>query len=482
MSVIKVLALAWLLLVSAPASAARSDWRQLTVGHFRLYSTMRDSKTREVARQLQAFENTVGEFLRSQDRLPDVPTIIYILDGGDFLRYGAGRPGPVGVFYERPYDNVIVINGDISFDIVKVAIFHEYTHYIQRNSSTKKMPPWFVEGYAELFSGFKLNQDKVTIGGLPAGVGMYLDQWIPMERLLAVKQSDPEYRAERLAPQFYGESWALVHMLLFDDKSLLLPTSNYINTMDLGVPEPDAFAQAFPFDKGALDEAVHRLLKGRVIHLITVTYRQGVSIDDAPISPMTAAQADAEMARMALMIGWGKELIAPLSAAALKENPADPGVRALSARIAARDGQSQNIDDLAGALEQGGTDGAQLRIDVAATLLTQSQSKFAGDGAIAILNDLVHTEAAPLEAIALWAAAAQLTMVNSANMLPVLEGGSARAPHNTRLLANLAAVHERLGHAAKAREYYDRIILVSDNPQERLWAQKQSDSPRLRQD
>jgi predicted RNA polymerase sigma factor len=182
------------------------------------------------------------------------------------------------------------------------------------------------------------------------------------------------------------------------------------------------------------------------------------------------------------MIGWGKELIAPLSAAALKENPADPGVRALSARIAVRDGERQNIDDLTNALEQGGTDGSQLRIDVAATLLTQSQSKSAGDGAIAILDNLVHTDAAPLEAIALWAAAAQLTVVNWANMLPVLESGSARAPHNTHLLANLAGVHERLGHAAKAREYYDRIILVSDNPQERLWAQKQSDSPRLRQD
>jgi hypothetical protein len=213
-----------------------------------------------------------------------------------------------------------------------------------------------------------------------------------------------------------------------------------------------------------------------------VTYRQGVAIDDAPISPMTAAQADAEMARMALMIGWEKGLVTPLAAAALKENPADSEVRALSARIAARDSERQNIDDLTGALERGGTDRAQLRIDVAATLLTESQSKFAGDGAIAILDDLVHTEAAPLEAIALWSAAAQLTVVNPANMLPVLESGSVRAPHNTRLLANLAAIHERLGHAAKAREYYDRIILVSDNPQERLWAQKQSDSARLRQE
>jgi hypothetical protein len=82
----------------------------MSVGHFHIYSVMGDARTREVARQLQAFEKTVGEFLRSDDRLPEVPTVIYILGAKDFLRYGAGRPGLAGVFYERPYTNVITIN------------------------------------------------------------------------------------------------------------------------------------------------------------------------------------------------------------------------------------------------------------------------------------------------------------------------------------------------------------------------------------
>jgi hypothetical protein len=452
----------------------------MTVGHFHLYSTMRDGKTRDIARQLQAFEKTVGELLRSNERLPDVPTVIYILDNDDFQRYGAGRRGLAGVFYEQPYVNVITINGDLDFDEVKVSVFHEYTHFIQRNTSSSKMPPWFLEGYAELFSAFKLKGDKVTLGEAPFGVRMYEDQWIPMERLLAVKQSDPEYRAERLAPQFYGESWALVHLLLFDDKSLRRPTDNYLSNLDIGILEPDAFAQAFPFDKNGLDQALHKLIKDRIIRLMTVTYGQGVSVDDAPISPMTPAQADAQMARMALQIGWQKPLAMPLAAAALKENPTDPAVRALSARIVARDGGREDIEDLAGTLEKGGTDDAQLRIDVAATLLSLSQSKLSGDRAFAILDDLVHTGSAPLEAVGLWADAAQLTVVNWGKMVPVLESNAARAPHKTDLLRALARVHERLGEADKARDCYDRIILLSDNPAERLWAQKQEDSGRGR--
>jgi hypothetical protein len=66
-------------------------------------------------------------------------------------------------------------------------------------------------------------------------------------------------------------------------------------------------------------------------------------------------------------------------------------------------------------------------------------------------------------------------------VLPVLERATARAPHNTQLLGDLARTHESLGNKAEARNCFDRIILVSDNPEERLWAQKQADSPRLRE-
>ena len=123
--------------------------------------------------------------------------------------------------------------------------------------------------------------------------------------------------------------------------------------------------------------------------------------DDAPISPMTPAQADAQMARMALQIGWPQKIAGPLADAALKENTSDPTVRALSARIAALNGGHQDIEDLASALERGGTDDAQLRIDVAATLLSLSQSKLSGDRSFAILDDLARSGSAPLEAVGL---------------------------------------------------------------------------------
>ena len=91
-----------------------------------------------------------------------------------------------------------------------------------------------------------------------------------------------------------------------------------------------------------------------------------------------------------------------------------------------------------------------------------------------MLDELAHMEAAPLEAVELWVTAADRSHVQPAKLLKVLEDASARAPHNTRMLAGLAFVQESLGENVKARDYYDRIILVSDRPDERLWAQKQA--------
>jgi hypothetical protein len=480
MSLNKAVLCACMLLLSLPAPARRTDWRQMIVGHFQLYSTLRDSRTREVARQLQSFEQTAGEILQSEDRLPDVPTLIYILNGPDFVRYGAGRMGLAGVFYERPFANVIVINGDLPFDVVRVTVFHEYTHFVQRNSYSAKMPPWFVEGYAELFSGFKLKGNTVTIGELPVGVGIDMQHWIPVERILAVKQSDAEYRAERLAPQFYGESWALVHLLMFDDKSLLRPTSTYLRSLDVGIPEPEAFAQAFPFDKNGLDQAVQKLIEHKIIHVKVLTLPRALEVDEAPISSMSPTQADASILRLSLILGWYRE-IAVLATEVLKDSPSDPALRALCARVKAAGEVPLDISDLSRTLANGGTNDPSLRVDVAATLLGQSQSKESSDQALAILEDLVHGDAAPLEGVALWAKAAARSEIDPATLLTTLEKNSARAPHNTQLLADLARSHETLGNKAKARDYYDRIILVSDYPEERLWAQKQADSRRLRE-
>lgn len=470
---------ALLLLAITPAQAGRTDWREMSVGHFHLYSTLSDSNTRNVARQLQAFENTVGELLRGEDRLPDVPTLIYILNSHDFQQYAVDRPGLAGFFADRPYVNLIAIDGDLPFDQVRITVFHEYTHYIQRNSNTMQYPPWYMEGYAELYSSFRLKDDMIELGNVPEGLRISMQDWIPLERLLAVTQDDPEYRTENLMPQFYGESWALVHMLLFDDHALTAATETYLDNMDSGLPEPEAFKVGFSYSKADLDKALHDLIRKRLIHLKRVKFLKTAAIDEAPVTKMTQAEADAQMARLTFAFGRPQNVVAPLLAEALKSGPEDPRTRALQARIAAHTDHPIDLAGLAAPLARGGTGDVQQRIDVADALLRGSEAKESATTVLAVLGDLVHAETPPLEAVALWSEAAERSDLKPVEIIDVLMPASARAPHDTRLLATLAWANEILGEKSKARGYYNRIIRVSNQPAERLWAQKQADSERL---
>jgi hypothetical protein len=478
--------LAWMVLVGAlalpsAALAARSDWREMTVGHFEIFSTLGDGATRDVARQLQGFEETVGLMLQTRDRLPDTPTRIYLLDDADFNHYAAFRPGLAGFFTEGRFQNIMVVNAAKPFDIVRVSLFHEFVHYIQRNTNTERFPPWFTEGYAELFSGFQLKGKKILIGGLPAGVGMNWINWIPLQRLLAVKQTDNEYRNERLAPQFYGESWALVHLLLFDDQTLTAPTRRYLEYMDDGFPEPEAFERAFPFDKAALDQRLRTDFMGSkvTIHIRVATLREELVVDQAPLTRLTPAQADTELTRMIWQLGKPKDMVDGLAASVSAERPKDAPARALVARIAAHQGDPISMGDLAESLALGGVNDPQIRIDVADALVFANKDEAANRQALAILGDLLRLQVPPVEAVELWTLAAGRTGASAAQIVAALEPLQARVPHDTAALRNLAHAYEVLGEKAKARDAYNQIILVSHAPDERHWAQQQADSARL---
>ncbi|MFI4889029.1 MAG: hypothetical protein ACHQIL_00705 [Steroidobacterales bacterium] len=463
----------------AAALAERSDWREMTVGNFELFSTLSDSGTRNVARQLLGFQETLGEMLKTGERLPDTPTRIYLLSDRDFNQYAAPRSGLGGFFVEGHVGNIMVVNADKDFELVRVTLFHEFIHYIQRNTSTQKYPPWYTEGYAELFSGYKLDGVNLSVGYQPVGTMVNLAQWIPVERLLAVKQTDPEYRTERLAPQFYGESWVLVHFLLFDDKALSGPALRYLGNMNLGFPEPEAFATAFPFDKAALDAQLRKFVAGGRIHVKRFILRDPVIVDQAPLMRLTPAQADAEFTRLIWKLSKPKAVVDGLVAKLEAGRRDDPSVQALIARIAAHEGEPTSIDDLAATLAKGGVNDLQERLDVADALLYKKSGDPANRQALAILGDVVKSEVPPVEAVELWTNAATRTGVGPEKIIAVLESLLVRVPHDTAVLRSLAWAYESTGDKAKARDAYDQIILVSASPEERHWAQQQADSARL---
>jgi hypothetical protein len=467
-----------LLLPWMTAHASRSSWREMTIGQFHLISTLSDSKTRDIARHVQAFEQTVGSLLRKGEPLPPVPTLICVLGGHDYQRFASPRSGTAGFFSPRTYDNLIVINGDLDFDEVVESVYHEYAHYIQSSSSTANLPPWYVEGYAELFSTFKMKDLTISLGDVPQNVRLNMDDWIPIERLLAVKDSDPEYRAESLAPQFYAESWILAHMLLFDNKDFVEPTVRYLANMDIGLTESEAFAKSFSFSKADLDKTLKQLIRKRSIRIKRLTYAKPPTVQETAVTPVTAGQAALWLARVGFESGRSREVLQPLLNEAQASAESRVAALALEARVSSISGTPIELSKLMEPLRRGGIDEPQIRIDLAHALLADGREDHAA--AAAVLGDLAGSAEAPIEAVGLWSEAALNERIDPSRIRTVLDAALRRAPDNTRLLQYLAAALEMMGDKPAAKAAYGRIILVSHDPQERLWAQKQADSARLR--
>lgn len=469
-----------LAVVPDAARAARTNWRVMTIGTFRVYSTLGDSRTRTIARELQAFSQTVGKMLEADDRLPDIPTRVYLISHADMQDYLADLPNTAGKFHHAPGENVVVVDASADFGLVKRVIFGEFTSSILREHSVT-LPIWYVIGYTELFSSFRLQGNDVFVGDLPAKleVSRVGRPWIPVERILAVKLNDPLFKVSESLMQFRGESWALVHLLLFDTPDLLSPTSAYLSSMNLSTPEPEAFASAFSFDKAALDEKLRALIRREVIHIRKFTYNSPFAFDSVAIQPLSALEADTEFARLTYLTGRPQKIIDKVVAVAVAQSPQNPDIRALAARVGAHAKAPIDIADLATKFADGGTSDEQARVDVADALLTRDTSAPSAMQALAILDGVIRGDSPSIEAVRYWAYAGRLAKLDPRRRLEVLEAASARTPHDTFILTHLAVASEELGRYQAARGYYLRIMQVSLIPTERLWAQKQTDSERL---
>jgi hypothetical protein len=317
-----------LLAMPVAGNAARHNWRELTVGRLTIYSTRDDKATRSFATSLQLFENTIGTLLQSEhSRLPDIPTYVYILNGSDFYKY-AGWRGISAFFQRHPFENIIVFDGEKTFAETSEGVFHEYAHYLQANVQNAAYPPWYKEGFASVLQTFRVQGNQIIVGdGPPYGRRVDMNRWIPIARVLAVTQRDPEYRRESLAQEFYAESWALVHMMMFERPDLGHSAAVYLRDLDDGFPEPEAYARGFTLSKDELDRALSNYLVTARINYKRLRFAQLPAVESAPLRLLPPWEADRELAGLMVRLEETKRGARELVDSALKAHPNDARAR-----------------------------------------------------------------------------------------------------------------------------------------------------------
>jgi len=129
-----------------------------------------------------------------------------------------GQLDLAGFFMRAPDKNYILLRMDAQGDHPFATVYHEYTHFMMRNTS-EWMPLWLNEGLAEFYQNSDIQEKEVLLGQASPEDILYLRQnrLLPLTTLFKVDYTSPYYHEEQKGSVFYAESWALTHYIEITD-------------------------------------------------------------------------------------------------------------------------------------------------------------------------------------------------------------------------------------------------------------------------
>ncbi len=248
------------LALTAPATAS---WHQASSKHFVIYGDMTTAEMKAYSEKLEKFD-AAARFIRAMpdpslgdgNRLQvfvvsDLNVIGRLVGGNDYgiAGYFMGPvTGPVAVVPEKVrsrYAGQAKMTGENVF-------FHEYTHSLQLQNTSKPLPQWLSEGFAEFMGSPSFNEDgSIGIGAPPVyrAEAIFKSRQVPMVNLLGNKVD-----AEEEAMAFYTQGWVMTHYLSLEP-SRKGQIDKYVAAINRGTPPIEA-ARANFGDLNALESTL----------------------------------------------------------------------------------------------------------------------------------------------------------------------------------------------------------------------------------
>jgi hypothetical protein len=321
-----------------------SGWTLVRSPHSHVYSQLGEHDGRSIAltlEQLRAFFLTSGALGAHAALENDRP--VRVLQFATTSAYASFRP-------RASADAFFLGSEAVNYIVLAPAgpnrprtLAHEYAHLVLHSAGVR-LPPWFAEGIAEIFSSLHISLRESLIGGdLPVRSQVLRNNaLIPLETLLTMAEDDPLRSHRDDAGVFYAESWELTHMLLFSPQY-----------------SPNAEALWAAFNSGAIDGPTLASIYGRSVETIDSDLRAwidapksamplpGIPAQDRRLRASSVNQADSDSVLAALVLASGDLDRAQAVYRSLQnERTSDPAVAATLGSIAL-----QKHDDVKAILE-----------------------------------------------------------------------------------------------------------------------------------
>ena len=201
--------LVWLL----AASMAQAGWLVAESEHFRIYSSMSETRLRKEAAVLEDYHKLL-ERMTGRTVPANAPRLdIYLVENQKQLSIVRPGIGPnIDGFYSATPGGIVALaaepdlEGDWSGG--RDTLLHEYAHHFMMQLGGGTVPAWYREGFAEYAMTASFRPDRIEYGG--ANPGRYWTllnmPWEPLEKVLSGARNMD-------MGKFYAQSWLLTHYL-----------------------------------------------------------------------------------------------------------------------------------------------------------------------------------------------------------------------------------------------------------------------------
>lgn len=239
----------------------KDNWRSVRTNNLFVIGNADPEKLRQVAAWLEFFHGAFARLVSRPVLDASVPTTVIIFrDDASFSPFkpGGGSKKIAGYFQPGDDVNYIAIALDPTDKDQFSTAFHEYVHLHVRDN-IPDAPLWLNEGLAELYGSFQFSGNDALLG---APIGYYLrllrsQELLPLSTLFSIDARSLHYNEQEKSGVFYGQSWAMVHYLMFGERGRQEQFRRFIDRVSRG----DSAAKAIQDSYGITIEMLEQELK-----------------------------------------------------------------------------------------------------------------------------------------------------------------------------------------------------------------------------
>jgi hypothetical protein len=306
-----------------------------------------EDTARRIPTQIAMIDAVLAKLLTRDARTEAAPTYLFLVPQNLWTHYLRPALGVDEDFVAGRFANYLLINNcRCDSTALQASVYNQYAHLYLRQHFGGVLPLWFEVGVARVAKLTEFINSRAYIG---TPFGLY-QGWMPIDQLLRLEKTSPEYRSRATTLVVHDESWALAYRMI-SDPAFGRQMAAFLQALDELKPIEEGVQSSFGMSVEQFNRDLFLYTRGSAVKIVSVTVELPPPATLEPGRDMSRLEAFDFLADVMFASEAKRERLLGMINALQRIAPDSSQVRVLRLRLAARDREDPVIDWLLGKLE-----------------------------------------------------------------------------------------------------------------------------------